>query len=99
MGSAGKAMGRFVQNWTSPALGLVVAFAAFAALVGLLPGTAAGAPTPPLTGLDLSVYHLVGRFGLPEPTRTAAPAGSLLAQEASSVTYDWDTDTLFVVGD
>ena len=24
---------------------------------------------------------------------------SLLAQEASAVTYDWDTDTLFVVGD
>ena len=29
------------------------------------------------------------------PRRPAA----LLAQEASSVTYDWDTDTLFVVGD
>ena len=27
------------------------------------------------------------------------PANSLLAQEASAVTYDWDTDTLFVVGD
>ncbi len=27
------------------------------------------------------------------------PAGSQLAGEASSVTYDWDTDTLFVVGD
>ena len=25
--------------------------------------------------------------------------GRLLAQEASAVTYDWDTDTLFVVGD
>src|SRR5262249_24894805 len=36
---------------------------------------------------------------LPEPSRTQAPPGSLLAQEASSVTYDWDTDTLFVVGD
>jgi uncharacterized protein YjiK len=41
----------------------------------------------------------VGRHDLPEPTRTAAPAGSLLAQEASGVTYDWDTDSLFVVGD
>ena len=40
-----------------------------------------------------------GGYDLPEPTRTAAPANSLLAQEASSVTYDWDTDTLFVVGD
>ena len=27
------------------------------------------------------------------------PTNSLLAQEASAVTYDWDTDTLFVVGD
>lgn len=36
---------------------------------------------------------------MPEPTRTAAPPGSLLAQEVSAVTYDWDTDTLFVVGD
>src|SRR5262249_51108822 len=37
---------------------------------------------------------------LPEPTRTTPPDSvSLLAQEASAVTYDWDTDTLFVVGD
>src|ERR1700751_5420446 len=52
-----------------------------------------------LSGVDLSKYALVGRFDLPEPTRTQAPPNSLLAQEASSVTYDWDTDTLFVVGD
>jgi hypothetical protein len=30
----------------------------------------------------------VGRFDLPEPTRTQAPPGSLLAQEASSVHGD-----------
>jgi hypothetical protein len=36
---------------------------------------------------------------LPEPTRTTPPPNSLLAQEVSAVTYDWDTDTLFVVGD
>src|SRR5882724_3828908 len=48
---------------------------------------------------DLSSYVRVGRFDLPEPTRTAAPLHSLLAQEASGVTYDWDTGTLFVVGD
>jgi uncharacterized protein YjiK/phosphodiesterase/alkaline phosphatase D-like protein len=41
----------------------------------------------------------MGRFDLPEPTRTVAPPNSLLAQEASGITYDWDTDTLFVVGD
>jgi uncharacterized protein YjiK len=50
-------------------------------------------------GLDLSTYVRVGRFDLPEPTRTPAPANNLLAKEASAVTYDWDTDTLFVVGD
>src|SRR5215813_4787865 len=51
------------------------------------------------TSVDLSTYVRVGRFDLPEPTRTAAPLHSLLAQEASGVTYNWDTDTLFVVGD
>jgi uncharacterized protein YjiK len=50
--------------------------------------------------MDLSRYVRVGRYNLPEPTRTTPPDGtSLLAQEASAVTYDWDTDTLFVVGD
>ncbi len=49
--------------------------------------------------MDLSVYVRVGRFDLPEPTRTTPPANSLLAQEVSAVTYNWDTDTLFVVGD
>jgi uncharacterized protein YjiK len=50
--------------------------------------------------MDLSRYVRVGRYNLPEPTRTTPPdSTSLLAQEASAVTYDWDTDTLFVVGD
>ena len=50
--------------------------------------------------MDLSRYVRVGRYDLPEPTRTTPPDGtSLLAQEASAVTYDCDTDTLFVVGD
>ena len=52
-----------------------------------------------LSGVDLSTYVRVGRYDLPEPTRTTAPPNSLLAQEASAVTYDWDTDSLFVVGD
>jgi uncharacterized protein YjiK len=55
---------------------------------------------PKLASIDLSRYTRIGRYNLPEPTRTTPPDGtSLLAQEASSVTYDWDTDTLFVVGD
>ncbi len=49
--------------------------------------------------IDLSNYVRVAQYDLPEPTRTTAPAGNLLAQEASGVTYNWDTDTLFVVGD
>ncbi|MES1164477.1 MAG: lamin tail domain-containing protein, partial [Verrucomicrobiota bacterium] len=54
----------------------------------------------PLSGIDLSLYTRIARYALPEPTTTTPPDGvSLLAQEASAVTYDWDTDTLFVVGD
>ena len=56
-----------------------------------------------VSSVDLSNYVRVGRFNLPEPTRTALPPGTashnLLCQEASGVTYNWDTDTLFVVGD
>ena len=56
-----------------------------------------------VTAVDLSTYVRIGRYDLPEPTRTALPAGTpvhnLLCQEASAVTYNWDTDTLFLVGD
>jgi uncharacterized protein len=52
-----------------------------------------------LTGIDLSTYTRIGRYDLPEPTRTTAPAGNLLAQEVSAVTYNPDTDSLFVLGD
>jgi VCBS repeat-containing protein len=53
----------------------------------------------PIESVNLSNYVRVGRYDLPEPTRTTAPANSVLAQEASAVTYNSDTDTLFVVGD
>ena len=56
-------------------------------------------PPPPPLSVDLSTYVRVGRHDLPEPTRTTPPLNSLLAQEVSAVTYNWDTDTLFVVGD
>ena len=55
--------------------------------------------TAQITLVDLSSYTRVGRYNLPEPTRTPAPVGSLLAQEASAVTYNRDAGTLFVVGD
>lgn len=57
----------------------------------------------PASSVDLSNYVRVGRYDLPEPTRTALPPGTpahnLLGQEASGVAYNWDTDTLFIVGD
>ena len=52
-----------------------------------------------VTSVDLSNYQLVGRYALPEPTRVAPPVGSLLAQEVSAVTWNRDTNTLFVLGD
>ena len=68
-------------------------------VLALAAAAAFAAPASALTGVDLSTYKRVGRYDLPEPTRTAAPANNLLGQEASGVAYDWDTDTLFVVGD
>jgi uncharacterized protein YjiK len=50
-------------------------------------------------GIDLTKYVRIGRYDLPEPTRTTPPANSVLAQEVSGVTFNWDTETLFVVGD
>ena len=52
-----------------------------------------------VTSVDLSIYTRVGRYDLPEPTRTVPPLHSLLAQEASALTYNKDTGTLFAVGD
>lgn len=56
-----------------------------------------------ISSLDLTRYVRIGRYDLPEPTRTSLPAGTpswnLLAQEASAVTYNKDTDTLFILGD
>ncbi|MBB3860679.1 uncharacterized protein YjiK [Novosphingobium hassiacum] len=49
--------------------------------------------------IDLSTYVRVGRYDLPEPTRSAHPVNSLLAQEASGVAFNWDTGTLFIIGD
>ena len=51
--------------------------------------------------VDLAKYAKVGEFPLPTKFNDAAetPANSLLAEEASAVTYDWDTKTLFVAGD
>ncbi|MEP7168626.1 MAG: SdiA-regulated domain-containing protein, partial [Bacteroidota bacterium] len=50
--------------------------------------------------VNLSNYVRVGRYNLPEPVLTVPPdTFSLLCQEASAVTYNWDSNTLFVLGD
>jgi uncharacterized protein YjiK len=49
--------------------------------------------------VDLAKYKKVGEFELPSPTNATPPANSLLAQEASAVTYDWENEHLYVVGD
>lgn len=49
--------------------------------------------------VDLSTYVRVGRYDLPVPNGSNAPVRSQLAEEVSAVTYNKDTDTLFIVGD
>ncbi len=48
------------------------------------------------TAIDLSRYTRVGRYDLPVST---VGDYALQCREASAVTYNWDTDTLFVTGD
>lgn len=73
-------------------------FGSFTAAVGTDRGSPGVSGLP--TAVDLSMYLRVGRYDLPEPTRTTPPNSiSLLAQEASGVTYNWDTDTLFICAD
>ena len=45
-------------------------------------------------GVDLSTYQRIGAYNLP-----LGHGNNLLADEASAVSYNWDTKTLFVVGD
>lgn len=54
---------------------------------------------PGVTSVDLATYVRVGRHNLPHPSRDPAPPNNLLAEESSGVAYNWDTDTLFVIGD
>ena len=69
----------------------IVSLVSFAALSGIA--------SAQVSSIDLSTYVRVGRYDLPEPTRTTPPLNSLLAQEASGITYNKDTDTLFLIGD
>lgn len=66
---------------------------------GGMTGAASHSVPQTVTSVDLSKYVRTGRFDLPEPTRTTPPPNNLLGQEASGVTYNWDTNTLFITGD
>lgn len=48
----------------------------------------------PGESIDLSNFTLVGKYPLP-----VGSGNNLLASEVSAVTYNWDTDTLFLLGD
>lgn len=65
-------------------------FAPLAAAAALL-----AASTAATAQIDLSLYVRTGIYNLPSNTSGT----NLLANEASAVTYNWDRDTLFVVGD
>ncbi len=57
--------------------------------------TFTGGAAPTITGIDLSKYIRTGLFNLP----VATTGTNFLAREVSAVTYNKDTDTLFLVGD
>jgi uncharacterized protein YjiK len=75
--------------------------AAFAIVIAaLLTLAVASAGAAEIAEVDLAKYKRVGRFDLPAPSNTTPPNGtSLLAQEASGVTYDPEDGHLYVVGD
>lgn len=56
--------------------------------------TPALAFTPVQESLDLNNYTLVGKYSLPEGN-----GANLLGSEVSAVTYNQDTDTLFMISD
>ncbi len=70
-----------------------------ASAAGVLTNAPAASAAVTESAIDLASYSIVGRYPLPTQFDSVAPPGSELATEASAITYDWDTDTLFVVGD
>jgi uncharacterized protein YjiK len=77
-------------------LTIALVMAVVASLVVAVAGASAA-----VSEVNLAQYKKVGHFPLPTKFNDASqtPAHSLLAEEASAVTYDWDTETLFVAGD
>jgi uncharacterized protein YjiK len=76
--------------------GLTIAFAL--AIVALL-AVAISSASAAVNTVNLAQYKPIHRYELPLPPGTVAPANSLLAEEASGVTYDPANEHLYVVGD
>jgi uncharacterized protein YjiK/methionine-rich copper-binding protein CopC len=95
---------RFPSSSRSRIASALIAASALAALSACGGGDDAAVPAPTLgftalgTTVEITNYMQTGRYPLPvRPAGVTTP--NLLAQEASAVTYNKDTDTLFVVGD
>jgi uncharacterized protein YjiK len=70
------------------------------AVVALLVVGIASASAAELPVINLAKYKKVAQHELPTVFNTVSPpAHSLLAEEASAVTYDWENEHLYVVGD
>lgn len=104
-GDTSNPVGSNSSSFTTPALTVTTAYWARVSNVGgsVDSRTVTVNVTTGPTAVDLSTYVRVARYDLPEYRRTPLPAGTaahnLLCDEASAVTYNWDTDTLFITGD
>ncbi len=61
--------------------------------VALLALAAAPAANAAITSVDLSGYHVAATYNMSQDDTGA------FAREASAITWNWDTNTLFIVGD
>ncbi len=99
--AAGHPFRRFCRTFGRPFKGEKMRFR-FAASALVLSVSCAGSFAA-VSSVDLGNYVRVGRYALPDVSNTPLPAGTpvhnLLAQEASGVAYNHDTDTLFIIGD
>lgn len=105
VGTTTTPVGTNSSSFTTPALSTTTSYWARVSNAGGSVDSAAATVTVTtgVTSVDLSTYVRVARINLPEYRRTALPPGTaahnLLCDEASAVTYNWDTDTLFITGD
>ncbi|MBL9182606.1 MAG: lamin tail domain-containing protein [Verrucomicrobiaceae bacterium] len=105
VGTTTTPVGTNSSSFTTPALTTTTSFWARVSNAGGSVDSEAATitVTTGVTSVDLSTYVRVARINLPEYRRTALPPGTaahnLLCDEASAVTYNWDTDTLFITGD